>query len=479
MIFNSFQFLYFFIIVFLLYWNFFNKTIKLRNIFLLFSNCFFYAWWNWKFLFLLILNIVLVYVLGIKIEKAKNEKLKKIFLTIGLAQGLGTLFYCKYFNFFISSFIDVFGLKDNLPWTPLNIILPLGISFYTFRSIGYLLDVYNEKIEPEKNILIFANFVSFFPTIISGPIDKANKLIPQLKHISTFNYELAVKGTKQILWGLFKKMVIADGCSDYVNIVFNNSASLPSSSLWIGLFYYTIQIYMDFSGYSDIAIGVSKLLGFRVARNFNYPYFSQNIADYWKRWHISLTSWLTEYIFTPISIELRDWGNKAVILGIILTFLSSGLWHGANWTFVLWGLLNGLYFIPLIIAGKMNKKKKFNSNNFFPTPKEFFSMLSTFLLVMITNVFFRADSVKLAFVYLKGLFSYSIFKYPTTGFDFLMLFLILITMIFEWSQKDKEFALESLNIKYKPIRWGIYMILFFSLFQFFDQPEREFIYFKF
>lgn len=480
MLFNSFVFLYFFTAVFFIYWLLCNKSVKIRNAFLLMTCVLFYAVWDWRFLGLLFLNIGLTYFLALEMQKTEEPRKRKTLLLLGLLQGLGALFYFKYTGFFLNSLVDLGNrMGASLDHPTLQILLPLGISFYTFRSVGYLLDVYNEKIDAEPAFINYACFVAFFPTLMSGPIDRAGHLMPQLRKIEPFNYNLVVDGMRQFLWGIFKKMVIADGCSDYVNTVFSDSAAFSGSTLFVGLFYYTIQIYMDFSGYSDMAIGVAKMLGFRIARNFQYPYFARNIADYWRRWHISLTSWLTEFIFTPVSVSMRDYGEKALILGILLTFLASGLWHGANWTFVVWGFLNGLYFIPLILRKKMNKKPKYTPNRFLPTFPEATEMGMTFLLVMFTNIFFRADSLGSAARYLSGICSRSLFSYPALGINYLFLLLILLVFCVEWIQKEKEYALQIDSWSIRPVRWAVYMILFFSLFQFYGQPEREFIYFQF
>ena len=253
----------------------------------------------------------------------------------------------------------------------------LGISFFTFRTLSYLLDIDKGKIKAEKNWVVFFAYVSFFPSILSGPIDRAKNLIPQLEKKRAFDYNQAIDGLRQILWGLFKKIVIADNCAPFVNQIFNNYQSYPSSSLLLGAFFYAIQIYADFSGYSDMAIGISRLMGFNITKNFDFPFFAQNIAEYWRKWHMSLTSWLTDYVFTPLSIAFRDYGKWGLTFAIIINFTIIGIWHGPNWTYVLFGFLHGCYFIPLILRGTMNKKNKIAKGKLFPSFRELINMLAT------------------------------------------------------------------------------------------------------
>lgn len=335
-----------------MYWQVFGRNLKVQNVILLLGSYIFYAWLNWKFLLLLIISSAVSYVLGLSISKTTNEKKKNLLLYLAVFQSLGILFFFKYFNFFITSIVDllnVFHLNPNIQ--TLKIILPFGISFYTLKLISYVLDVYNEKIEPTNDWFVFFNYVSFFPCLLAGPIDRADNFIPQLEKSRQFSYAQSVDGFRQILWGLFKKIVIADSCASITGQLFDNYQNYPGSSLLLGAFLYIVQIYADFSGYSDMAIGISKLLGFSIPNNFNYPFFAQNIAEFWQRWHISLTSWMTEYVYSPLSFIFRRYAKNGIILSIIINFILVGLWHGSNWTFVIFGLLHGLYFIPLILNG--------------------------------------------------------------------------------------------------------------------------------
>ena len=479
MIFNSYPFLLFFVAVFGLYWFVCNRNLRLQNGLVLLSSYFFYAWADWRFLFLLVGVSALNFVLGIYIEKSNSEKQKKILLWIGLLQGIGGLAFFKYYNFFITSFNDLFrSMNLEMSLQTLNILIPLGISFFTFRTVSYILDVEKGKIEATKDWIVFFNYVAFFPALLSGPIDKAKTFVPQLERERVFDYQMASEGMRQILWGLFKKIVIANNCGIITDMIFGNYANLPSSSLLYGAFVYTIQIYADFSGYSDMALGFAKLLGFRITKNFDFPYFAQNIAEFWRKWHMSLTGWLTEYVFTPLSISFRDYGNLGLVMAIVINFVIVGIWHGANWTYVLFGFLHGIYFIPLILKGTMNKKKKIAKDKMFPTFTETFNVLRTFLLVMLTFIVFRSANVTAAFDYFIRLFSKSIFSIPSE-FHIQLLAMILFFMAVEWLGREREFAISSIELRFaKPLRYAFYFVLLTGIFLF-SSKEQEFIYFQF
>ncbi|NNT71481.1 MBOAT family protein [Flavobacterium sp. IMCC34852] len=483
MVFNSIPFVIFFTVFFLLYWLVVNRNLKAQNLLLLLGSYFFYAWTDWRLLSFLIVVSGLNYSLGLKIESATNEKSKRIFLYLGLLQGLGGLLFFKYFNFFVSSFNDAFhSIGISLGLNTLNLIVPLGISFFTFRTISYLLDIDKGKAEASKDWLVFFNYVAFFPSILSGPIDKAKTFIPQLESKREFNYLNAVDGLRQILWGLFKKVVIANNCAVITNDVFANYQSLPASSLVIGMFLYTIQIYADFSGYSDMAIGVARLLGFKITKNFDFPFFAQNIADFWRRWHISLTSWLTEYVFTPLSIYFRDYANNGLILAIVINFTLIGIWHGANWTYILFGFLHGIYYIPLILKGTMNKKKRLTQTGL----KELFNMVKTFTLVMLTFVIFKATSITEAFDFYRHLGSKSLLQLPILNGVSLLYFgailsYILFMLVMEWKAKTKEHALEYFGTNQpKIMRWLFYVLLLLVIYYFSSAvSNQDFIYLQF
>jgi alginate O-acetyltransferase complex protein AlgI len=482
MSFSSVEFALFFVIFFFVYWLVFKHKVRLQNLFLLIGSYVFYAWWNWHFLFLLIGSSVLNYFLGIAIYRAKGRRYRKILLGIGLFVSVGLLIYFKYVNFFISSLAQSLVLfKINTNFHSLHIILPLGISFYTFRIISYLLDVEKNKIKPVNDWLIFLTYVAFFPSLISGPIDRAGKLVPQLTKKRVFDYYQMRDGFSQIIWGLFKKLVIADNLALLIKGVFENYAILPASSLLVGAFCFAIQVYADFSGYSDMAIGLSRLLGFDITRNFNFPFYSQNIAEYWRKWHISLTAWMTDYIFTPLNIEFRNYGKFGLILAILINFTIIGIWHGANWTFVFFGFINGCCYIPLILKGTIFKTKR-NSGNLIPSWKEFRNMLGTFLLVIITDILFKAENISQAVDFWKHLFSASIFSIPLVAgnlSNYTTFSLIFIMLIIEWIQRNRQHGLQIDYIKSKILRIGIYYLLIFSIIYWHSADLNQFIYFKF
>lgn len=484
MIFNSFSFLVFFSIFFTLYWFVCHKNLKFQNALLLIGSYVFYAWADWRFLFFLIGVSTLTYFLGIAIEKQTKEKTRKLLLSIGLIQGIGCLAFFKYYNFFIISINDVSHLLNmSFNLKTLNIIVPLGISFFTFRTISYILDIDKGKIEATKDWIVFFNYVSFFPSVLSGPIDKAKLFVPQLEKKRVYDFNQSADGFRQILWGLFKKVVIADNCALLTNSIFEDYHSLPASSLVLGSFLYAIQIYADFSGYSDMAIGFSRLLGFNITKNFDFPFFSQNIAEYWRKWHISLTSWLTEYVFTPLSISFRDYGKLGLIAAIIINFTICGIWHGANWTYILYGFLHGIYFIPLILKGTMNKKSKIAKNQVLPNFNEFLNMLGTFIVVMLTMVIFRSETIEKAFDFYGCLFSTSLFSIPILHLKHSVLGVTLIFILFmfciEWLGRNEPYGIASLfSQKPRLFRWVFYYLIVFFIFVF-AASNQQFIYFQF
>ena len=452
------------------------------------SSYIFYSWTDWRLLFYLISVSALNYYLGIYVEKTKHLRSRRWLVNIGLIQGVGGLLFFKYYNFFISSFNDAFHfLGFNINIQTLNIILPLGISFFTFKTISYILDVDKGKVESTKDWIVFFNYVSFFPTILSGPIDKGRDFITQLQKQRVFENKKAVDGMRQILWGLFKKLVIADNIATYTDKIFNNYGSLSSSILLLGAFLYTIQLYADFSGYSDMAIGIGRLMGFNVTKNFDFPFFAQNIAEFWRKWHISLTSWLTEYVYTPLSISFRDYGKLGLIVAIVVNFIIVGLWHGASWTYVLFGFLHGCYFIPLIIKGTMNKRKKIAKGEILPKFQQSINILKTFLLVMFTNIIFRSETISQAWGYFSSILTKPFFHIPTLGFKvidpnpkfILILALIIILLFIDWIQRDKQHDLQfeddRINIA---LRWGLYYLLIFAILYLQGNPQA-FIYFQF
>ena len=401
MLFNSIEFFLFLPMVFVLYWFVFNKNLKTQNFLLLLSSYIFYGWWDLRFLSLIFLSSIVDYFIGLNLPNLNSNRKQKLLLFCSVAFNLTLLGFFKYYNFFVDSWINLLnsiGYQIKSIWT-LNIILPVGISFYTFQTMSYTIDVYRKKLKPTKNFLSFASFVSFFPQLVAGPIERASNLLPQMLKKREFKYEQGVQGFRLILWGLFKKVVIADSIAPTVENIFTNYQDFGGVTLWLGAIYFAFQIYCDFSGYSDIAIGTSKLFGIELISNFKFPYFSRNIGEFWRRWHISLSTWFRDYMYIPLGGSKE--GKWKSIRNIFLIFLVSGLWHGANWTFVFWGLFHSILFLPSFF---LQTNRKFVSsiigeNNYFPTLKEFFQVLTTFISVTIGWVFFRIKYNKTKILY--------------------------------------------------------------------------------
>lgn len=482
MIFNSLTFLLFFIAVFLTYWFPLKNTTRGQNIFLLLASYFFYGYADWKMLPLLIVATLIFYYLGKTIAGAKNEKQGYWLTFAGVALGVGTLLYFKYFNFFIESFASLFnavGLHANLH--TFNIIMPLGISFFTFRLLSYIIDIYRGKGRPTDDIISFGTYVAFFPCLLSGPIDRP-AFIKQLQAKREFSYNKAVDGCRQILWGLFKKIVVADTCAIYVDQVWGNIANQNGSTLVVAAILYSFQMYADFSGYSDMAIGVGRLMGFKITKNFNYPFFALNIADYWRRWHMSLTSWLTDYVFMPLNIKFRDWGNWGMILAIIINMVVVGMWHGANWTFAVFGLYHGLLFMPLILSGAFFKKAKLQTNRLgLPVLKDFGRMVLTFTLVSIGLILFRAPSISDAWDAGCTICSSTLFDAPYMLLAQDMAFMaigIVVMMGMEWLQRSQDHGLVLEHMKSRVWRYAIYIVLI-AMMLWKSDPGDAFIYFQF
>ena len=478
MLFNSIDFAIFLPIVFILYWFVANKNLKLQNLLIVISSYVFYGWWDWRFLSLILFSTIVDFLVGLMLSKEENETKRKALLWTSILVNLGFLGFFKYYNFFIENFTTAFSFFGNeIQPNSLNIILPVGISFYTFQTLSYSIDVYRKKLEPTKDFIAFSAFVSFFPQLVAGPIERATNLLPQFYKKRTFNYSKAVDGMRQILWGLFKKVVIADTCAESANAIFNNSDNFSGSTLVLGALYFTFQIYGDFSGYSDIAIGTSRLFGFDLKRNFAFPYFSRDIAEFWRRWHISLSTWFRDYLYIPLGGSRGGkWMN---IRNIFIIFIVSGFWHGANWTFIVWGGLNALYFLPLLIFNKNRQHLDIVAKGKnLPTFKEFFQILITFGLTVFAWIFFRAENIGHAFNYISEIFSTSLISMP--GFkNPITIFLVFIFIIIEWIGREQEFALEKFALNWnKYLRWFFYYVLAMFIILFIGQ-KQEFIYFQF
>ncbi|WP_010522223.1 MBOAT family O-acyltransferase [Aquimarina agarivorans] len=477
MIFNSIEYLIFLPTVFLLYWFVFNKSIRIQNFLLLVVSYIFYGWWDWRFLSLIIFSSIIDFYCGIYIEKENTKKSKKRWLTLSMLINLGFLGLFKYFNFFSNSLAEAFfSLGYELDTLTLDIVLPVGISFYTFQTMSYTIDVYRGQLKPTKDPVAFFSFVSFFPQLVAGPIERATNLLPQFYNERKFDIIEAKDGLRQILWGLFKKIVIADNCAIIVNQVFDNYTDYSGSSLFIGAVFFAFQIYGDFSGYSDIAIGTARLFGFNLMQNFAFPYFSRDIAEFWRRWHISLTTWFRDYVYIPLGGSRG--GTSMKVRNTFIIFIVSGFWHGANWTFIVWGVLNALYFMPLLLLNKNRvNTNALAANHFFVSPKAFFQIILTFLLTIIAWVFFRAPNVHTAFSYLLRMFNKSLLSVPQVSLK-PMIFIILL-LIIEWIQRNQKHGLELNNVKLnKYIRWFIYYLLIIIIF-WFGAEKQDFIYFQF
>jgi D-alanyl-lipoteichoic acid acyltransferase DltB (MBOAT superfamily) len=478
MLFNSVNFALFLPLVFFLYWFATKGNSKLQNILILVSSYFFYACWDWRFLFLLIFSTLLDYYTGIKMSDANNQASKRFWFWLSIGVNIGFLGVFKYYNFFADSFanaLSTIGISIN-PWT-LSVILPVGISFYTFHGLSYVIDIYKDTIKAEKNFIDYAVFVSFFPLLVAGPIERATHLLPQIQKKRTFDYKMAVNGLRQILWGLFKKVVIADQCAEFANQIFNNSADYGGSTLIVGALFFTFQIYGDFSGYSDIALGTARLFGVELLRNFSFPYFSRDIAEFWRRWHISLSTWFRDYLYIPLGgSKVGTWSK---VRNTFIIFIVSGFWHGANWTFIMWGLLNALYIMPSIVFNtNRNNLEIVAKGKLIPSLKEIVAIGITFSLTVFAWIFFRAENVGHAFNYIGEIFSTSSLSIPTVLPIVLIVFIFFFLLI-EWIGREEKYALEKFGFSFpRPLRWGFYYVLVFAIF-YFSGSEQQFIYFQF
>lgn len=481
MLFNSIDFFVFLPIVFLFYWITKNKNIKLQNIIIVISSYIFYGWWDWRFLSLILFSTLIDYNIGIQLFVERNNTKRKLLLWLTIIINIGLLGFFKYFNFFLDNFshaFTYFGTKFSI--NTFSIVLPIGISFYTLQTLSYSIDIYHRKFKPTKDYIAFSAFVCFFPQLVAGPIERAKDLLPQFIKKRIFNYSKAVDGLKQILWGLFKKIVIADNCSIYSDLIFNNSQDYSGSTLVLGALFFTFQIYCDFSGYSDIAIGTSRLFGLELKQNFNFPYFSKSIPEFWNKWHISLSNWFRDYIYIPIG------GNngslKFRIRNIFIVFILSGLWHGANWNYIIWGVLNSVYFIPYILSKKKHFRIK-QKHNLYLKIKNFTLLIITFSLTVFSWIFFKTKSITHAIYYIQGILSMSLFSPPSfNGINkaILILYFISFFIYIEWRGRKSKYAIEILGKNWNQVtRWTFYSILIFVIGMFSPLFDNTFIYFQF
>ncbi|WMN06818.1 MBOAT family O-acyltransferase [Marivirga arenosa] len=478
MLFNSFEFVLFLPLSFLLYWFVFKKHLKAQNFFLLAISYLFYGWWDWRFLSLIAFSSLVDFIAGQQIEKSSTKARKKLFLWISICTNLGFLGFFKYFNFFAESFADMMnmiGVQAN-PWS-LNVILPVGISFYTFQTMSYTIDLYRGQMKAEKDPIAFFAYVSFFPQLVAGPIERAVNLLPQFKIKREFTYEQGADGMRLILWGLFKKVVIADNCALFVNEVFANYQSASGLELILGAVFFAFQIYGDFSGYSDIAIGTAKLFGFNLMTNFRTPYFSRDMAEFWRRWHISLSTWFRDYVYIPLGGSRV--GKGRAVFNTFVIFVVSGFWHGANWTFIVWGALNAIYFLPLLLMGKNRKNTDtVAENRFLPNLKELWQMGTTFALTCLAWVFFRANSIVDANNYFFEIFQSEFLPSNFSLFKYYLPIIFLPFILIEWKIRSKGFN-STVKIQNVISRIAVYFLIVIFLIVYGNFNQTEFIYFQF
>ncbi|MGS2726878.1 MBOAT family O-acyltransferase [Psychroserpens sp. BH13MA-6] len=475
MLFNSFEFAIFLPIVFVVYWFVLKGKLDFQNAFIVIASYVFYAWWDYRFLLLIILSTLVDYVVAKQLKKAQSKAFRRQLLMISLVFNLGMLAFFKYFNFFIESWLEAWqSVGIHMEASTLHIILPVGISFYTFQTLSYTIDVYRKKISPTSSLIQFAAFVSFFPQLVAGPIERASHLLPQFAIRRNFDAKFALSGFYLIVWGLFKKVVIADNCAFFVNQIFDGSGHFSSMELLLGAVLFGFQIYGDFSGYSDIAIGVSRLFGFSLMTNFSFPYFSRDIAEFWRRWHISLSTWFRDYLYIPLGGSKGS--KRQQLRNVLIVFLISGFWHGANWTFIIWGLIHALLFLPLLLF-HVNRK---HTNETHLQMKQIPQVLVTFILVTLAWVFFRADTVTIAYNFIMEILSFngtSIALFVKSSksllFSLIILLSVLILLLFELravQNNKKEVTLST---------WSAISICLLICFMGVFKNPSDFIYFQF
>lgn len=497
MLFNSIEFAFFLPIVFLIYWAIgyakIGDTLKLRlqNAFVVIASYVFYGWWDWRFLLLIAFTSFCSWGSGLLIGKATTQNKAKAWTAANIVINLTILAIFKYYDFFVSEFGQLFGISTAS--LLLRIILPVGISFYTFQALSYSIDVYREKIEPTKDIIAFFAFISFFPQLVAGPIERATNLLPQFLQNRKFSYDQGVDGMRQILWGLFKKIVMADNCATYVDQVWATYDTQTGSTLLLAAILFTFQIYGDFSGYSDIAIGTAKLFGIKLMRNFNNPYFSRDIAEFWRRWHISLTTWFRDYVYIPLGgsrpeipayIQKPERYKKLIIVrNTFVIFLLSGFWHGANWTFIAWGAYHALLFLPLILLGKNRKyTNQVAESRLLPTFRESLQMLLTFVLVVLGWIIFRAETITQAWEYICGICNVSLFSIPFlhNRYFYIPLFTCLLLMLStEWINRNSSHPFDLSQVNSHIIKYAIYFVIITLIIFFTPATPSPFIYFQF
>ncbi len=476
MLFNSFDFGFFLVLVYVIYWTIGTRRRNNQNVLLLISSYIFYGLWDWRFLSLLIASSLVDYFAGRLLQRATSNSIRKLLLWSSVLWNLGVLVTFKYFDFFVTSFADLFAisLTENT-YTIWNVIVPVGLSFYTFQTMSYTIDVYRKKITPTKNLIEFLCFVSFFPQLVAGPIERAKKLLPQFEKERSFNLQTSKEGLRQILWGLFKKILVADKLGIAVSIVFSNPEGYGSLMLIFAAVLFCFQVYCDFSGYTDIAIGTAKLFGFRLSKNFSLPYLSKSITELWQRWHITLTQWFTDYVYAPFVKSAKHITNSIRAIGLLVTMFLVGLWHGANWTFIAFGVFNGCV---LVFERVPFFKRKGTVRKKLQKVPRIFSLGYVFIMFTISAVFFRAETIGQAWTILKRIFTIT----PDTAISSLIgikLFYLVLMLIAEMLTQKWDFPLQKIELKIpKPVRWALYYVLIVLIIRY-AEPKEAFIYFQF
>lgn len=488
MVVNSYSFLLFFIVVFIGYYlPVCRQTPKFQNTWLLFVSYVFYGIADWRMIPLLLGTTVVFWLIGLWLRRQMDKhetKAASHITTLGVVLGIGILLYFKYLNFFAESFAELLqAIGFHVSWSTLNIILPIGVSFFTFKLISYIIEIHREHIMPCRDLTEFAAYIAFFPTILSGPIDRPDKFLPQMQQTHTLDYTLAADGCRQILWGMFTKMCIADNLADITNNAWTGLESQSSAMLLTAALLYPIQLYADFDGYSNMAIGIGKILGFRITRNFNHPFLARNMAEFWRRWHMSLTGWITDYVFMPLNIAFRNIGNWGIAMAAMINLVLIGLWHGANWTFGVFGFYHGLLFIPLIFTGAFGKNKKLKANTHgLPFLKDFGKMVLTYILVSIGLIVFRANDITQAFNFFSALATNGFSVAPAIdNYGKLYILFAIALLVVEWIQRQREHALQLQEFRLFSTRFSRFALYLFMILLIitFTGRSQAFIYFQF
>jgi alginate O-acetyltransferase complex protein AlgI len=481
MLFNSIDFAIFLPLVFAGYWLAGRLGLKAQNLFILISSYIFYGWWDWRFLSLVMVSTLIDYFVGRRLAETTHNGKRKRLLATSIILNLGLLGVFKYLNFFLENFVAAFSLfGSEISYHPLNIILPVGISFYTFQTISYSIDVYKRKLQPVSDFMAFAAFVSFFPQLVAGPIERATTLLPQFFAKRRFDYSQAADGLRQMLWGLFKKVVIADNCAVYIDMVYGNPEGYNSGTLFFAVMLFPLQVYGDFSGYSDIAIGTARLFGIQLSRNFAFPFFTTTVAEFWRRWHITLYSWFRDYVFYPEVFKYKKRTKWVVVRASFIVFAFIGFWHGSDWTFVIWGLINAVYVVIPILMGNSRSEDEFvKPGRWIPSPVQIVKMTRTYLLVAVTAVLFRAQDISESIFFYRQMFDDLSFGWPGEVPDYLWP-LLAFFLVTEWCGRGGQYAIQSiLESKSALIRWLYYVFIIFLTGMFMHTMENPFVYFNF